>query len=422
MSDRSTPATTGHTFDTPPIGPDSFERSPQPLVVVGGATHVVRYLNPSFARLVGRTADELMGRPFAESVPEGMGNGCPELLDRVFGTGVAENLAEREHRDGTAYWSYTAWATFADDGKPTGVIVQVTDSTETALFRRRAAEMNEALVLSSVRQHGLTAAAESLNAKLRDSHDRLEERVAERTAELAAANAALRAEIETREAAEADRRELIRRMATVQEDERRRISRNLHDQMGQLLTALGLGLKSLEIAILGPSQARPHLAKLRDLTNQIGREFHRLALDLRPTALDDLGLRAALANYAESWSERTGVEADFQFAGPDAERLPAAVETALYRVVQEAMTNVLRHAAARKVSIVLQFTRDRAVAVIEDDGAGFNAETVASPSGEKGRLGLIGMRERMAQVGGTLTVESAPARGTTVIARVPLSP
>ena len=262
--------------------------------------------------------------------------------------------------------------------------------------------------------------AESLNTQLREARDRLEGRVAERTAELASANASLKAEIGTREAAEAERRELLRRLGTAQEDERRRITRDLHDQMGQLLTALGLGLKASKTRAPDPSDARPHLVRLRELTDLIGREVHHLALELRPTALDDLGLQTALATYTEVWSERSGIEIDFQATGLDTGRLPEAAETALYRVVLEALTNVLRHAGARRVSLVLQRFPGQAVAVVEDDGVGFDAESVTAPAGDGRRLGLLGMRERMALVGGTLTVESAVGRGTTVIARVPL--
>ncbi|HVK09316.1 MAG TPA: histidine kinase, partial [Gemmataceae bacterium] len=347
------------------------ERSPQPTVAVEGTTHVVHYVNPAFARLVGIERKELVGRPFAEAVPEGENNGCLALLDRVYRTGVPENLAEQEHRrsqPGPVYWSYAVWAILGEDDLPDGVMVQVTDATETALFRLQAAAMNEALLLSSVRQHELAGAAESLNAQLRDAHDRLEGRVAERTAELAAANASLRAEILAREAAQADRLALLRRLTTAQEDERRHIARELHDQMGQLLTALGLELKALEAQTPVPSPGRPQLTRLRDLTDRIGREFHDLALDLRPTALDDLGLQTALANYAETWSGRSGVEVDFQSTVPDTERLPAPVETVLYRVVQEALTNVLRHAKARRVSLVHQCSTAQAAVVVEDDG------------------------------------------------------
>ena len=187
----------------------------------------------------------------------------------------------------------------------------------------------------------------------RRTHE-LEVRVNERTAELAHTNGSLKDEIARRERAEADRRDLQQRLTTAQEDERRRIARELHDQMGQHLTALGLGLKVVKDATPDPSPTRDRLQGLQALTDLIGREIHNLALELRPTALDDLGLQAALSNYADGWAERSGIEVDFHGIGLDGDRLPSQIETALYRVVQEALTNVLKHAAARRVSVVLQ--------------------------------------------------------------------
>jgi len=274
--------------------------------------------------------------------------------------------------------------------------------------------------LSSVRQHELVDAAESLNAQIREAHHQLERRVNERTADLATANVSLKTEIGIRESAEASRRELLQRLTTAQEDERRRIARDLHDQMGQHLTALGLGLKVVKDEHPEPSGSRNRLEKLQALTDLIGREVHQLALELRPTSLDDLGLHTALAHYTERWSAQSGVAIDFQSVGPDTGRLPEAVETVLYRVIQEALTNVLKHAKARRVSLVLQRFANQAVAVVEDDGVGFDTESMMASVGDRGRLGLLGMRERVALIDGTLTVESTPSRGTTVIARVPL--
>jgi signal transduction histidine kinase len=188
--------------------------------------------------------------------------------------------------------------------------------------------------------------------------------------------------------------------------------------MGQHLAALGLGLKVVKDLTPDPSPVRDRLNPLQALTDLIGREVHHLALELRPTALDDLGLKAALANYAEGWAERSGVKMDFHATGLDTDRLPASIETALYRVVQESLTNVLKHAGAQRVSVVLLRAPGQASAVIEDDGCGFDADS--SPTATEQRLGLLGMRERMALVGGSLTVESGLRRGTTVIARVPL--
>ncbi|HEX5273169.1 MAG TPA: PAS domain S-box protein, partial [Gemmataceae bacterium] len=253
---------------------------------------------------------------------------------------------------------------------------------------------------------------------LREAHDQLARRVEERTAELTRTNGALTAEAEAHRQSEAARRELLRRLADAQEEERHRIARELHDQMGQHLAALGLGLKALKDGEPDPSGDHGRLQQLQELTDLIGKEVHDLALKLRPTALDDLGLPTALENYLEDWSARAGVEVDFQSAGQEAGRLPPAVETALYRAVQEALTNVLKHARARHVSVVLRRTTDQALAVVEDDGCGFDPDAVTGAAA--GRLGLLGMRERLGLVGGTLTVESTPGAGTTVIARVPL--
>jgi len=188
--------------------------------------------------------------------------------------------------------------------------------------------------------------------------------------------------------------------------------------MGQHLTAFSLGLKSLKDATPAPSPAHQRLQQLQDLAELMGKEIHRLALELRPTALDDLGLYTALVNYVEAWSERCGTEVDFQSTGLEAERLPPQLETTLYRVVQEALTNVLKHARARRVSLILQRTSDQVSAVIEDDGQGFDTEAGLRTTG---RLGLLGMQERLALIGSTLTVESTPGSGTTVFARIRLT-
>lgn len=148
------------------------DRSPQPMVAVEGTTHVVIYLNDAFARLVGRDGEDLIGRPFAEAVPEGTANGCLALLDRVFRTGDPEKLEEQEHFGATprpVYWSYSVWAILGEDEGPAGVMIQVTDSTETALFRRQTTAMNEALLVSATRQHELAETAQSLGERLQAS-------------------------------------------------------------------------------------------------------------------------------------------------------------------------------------------------------------------------------------------------------------
>jgi PAS domain S-box-containing protein len=172
MATEVVPEAGGDPFTFPRLCRYFSERSPQPMVAVEGATHVIRHLNPAFARLFGRDAATLVGRPFAEAVPEGEGNGCLALLDRVFHTGVPEELVEQEHRQihpHPVYWSYSMWAILGADERPAGVMIQVTDITETALFRRQAVAMNESLLVSGTRQHELTNAAELLSVQLRSA-------------------------------------------------------------------------------------------------------------------------------------------------------------------------------------------------------------------------------------------------------------
>ncbi|MFO0847224.1 MAG: PAS domain S-box protein [Gemmataceae bacterium] len=245
--------------------------------------------------------------------------------------------------------------------------------------------------------------------ELRAARDQLERRVAERTADLAGAIDSLEREM-------ARRRELAGRLATAQENERRRVARELHDSVGQLLSGLGLAVQAVSAAGPLPPAASDKLTEVRRLADAAGREAHALAVRLRPTSLDDLGLEAAVGQLVADWAARTQVPADFQAVGFGAGRLPAEVETALYRVVQEALTNVTRHARASAVSVVLSRAGGEVRAAVEDDGIGFDPDAPG-----RGRLGLVGMRERMALVGGGLDVESAPGGGTTVIARVPLS-
>jgi two-component system, chemotaxis family, CheB/CheR fusion protein len=254
---------------------------------------------------------------------------------------------------------------------------------------------------------------------LREAQRDLEARVLERTAQLDAVNAALRKEILDHERAEKARQDLQRRLVTAQEQERSRISRELHDEAGQQITALMLSLKALESAVPGPDTPIK-LKELRMTTERVAAEIHHLATELRPVALDQLGLARALGGYLAAWSTRTGIAVDFVSAGIEEARLPPPIETTLYRVVQEAMNNVYKHASAMNVSVIVERYGDHVVCIVEDDGAGFDPETMARADAPA-RIGIAGMRERAAIVGGELTIESIVGRGTTVRAKLPLS-
>jgi signal transduction histidine kinase len=182
------------------------------------------------------------------------------------------------------------------------------------------------------------------------------------------------------------------------------------------LTALLLDVRGVRDAGPLSPQAVASLDKLERVADELIQQVHGLAIRLRPPALDDLGLEAALGLLVSEWSARVAVQVDLQTAGLESGRLPAEVETVLYRVIQEALTNVAKHARARVVSVVVSRQDGYATAAIEDDGRGFNVETAGT-----GRLGLVGMYERVALAGGVLNIESTEGVGTTVIARVPLA-
>jgi signal transduction histidine kinase len=228
-------------------------------------------------------------------------------------------------------------------------------------------------------------------------------------------------ELVERQRAETERVELLRRLVTAQEEERRRVAHDLHDQMGQHLAALMLGLKSLEQDCSSSPPVGERIQQLQELTEQIIREVHRLAWELRPAVLDNLGLNTALRRYAEEWSQRSGVLVDFHSSGLDDERLPPRIETTLYRVVQEALTNVLKHAQAQRVSVLLERHEDHVLTIVEDDGQGFDTEAMMNAPDAQRRLGLLGMNERVALVEGTFEVESTAGAGTTVFVRIPVS-
>jgi PAS domain S-box-containing protein len=208
---------------------------------------------------------------------------------------------------------------------------------------------------------------------------------------------------------------LSRRLVEAHESERRNIARELHDEAGQALASLRIGLRLLEREIDEGGSVGERVAELMQRTDAVIDGLHRLAADLRPASLDHLGLEAALRQFSRSAAAKFGLTVHFKARGFDSGRLPPAMETALYRVVQEAMTNVVRHARATQVDVLVERRDDRVVVMVEDDGVGFEPDRVE----RRDHFGLLGLRERAEALGGTLTLESAPGAGTTVVVEVP---
>jgi signal transduction histidine kinase len=290
-------------------------------------------------------------------------------------------------------------------------------SLEVALnSRRRQYQVRDLLEEQSHNEVKLWLAHE----QLADRAHQLQGLVELRTAKLAESNEQLRSEIAQRRQIEAAREALNRKLLRSQEEERRRIARELHDQLGQNLTALNLGLKSLLDADPPPDKLRKLVPPLQELASQTARDLHRVAVELRPAALDDLGLVKAIRNLAETWSIHCGINVDFEPGQYESPGISSEIETTLYRIIQEALNNVAKHSGAKHVGLVLRRAADQLEAIIEDDGRGFDLGNAISTASANGRLGLLGIKERLSFIGGSLDVESAPTSGATLIVRVPI--
>lgn len=221
------------------------------------------------------------------------------------------------------------------------------------------------------------------------------------------------------------RGKLLEKIITAQEDERQRLARELHDEAGQALTSLKFSLRNLEHSD-DPAEAREQLQALRDLVGQIQDDLHDLALELHPAALDELGLASALRNFIARFTSHTNLSVDFQTLGLGGDentlevRVPKQVEVAAYRMIQEALTNVARHANADHVSIMLERQETQIIIIVDDDGQGFDIQEVLKSHTMRNHLGVYSMQERVELIGGVFTVESQAGEGTTVFARIPL--
>ena len=278
--------------------------------------------------------------------------------------------------------------------------------------------------------------AREANAQLQ----RMIQTLNQRSMDLAASNRRLRQEITQRKSVEESLRKseqhssglleqsrhmqdqlrlLSRQLLSVQEEERKRISRELHDQIAQTLTGINIRLDSLKSeSTLNTKGLQKKISSTQRLVEKSVDIVHRFARELRPTVLDDLGLIPALHSFMKGFTTRTGVRTSLT-AFAAVERLDTAKRTVLFRVAQEALTNVARHAQACRAEVSIEKLRDRICMKIHDDGKSFSVERALHSNGGK-RLGLLGMRERVEMVGGRFAVESAPDRGTTVLAQIPL--
>lgn len=212
--------------------------------------------------------------------------------------------------------------------------------------------------------------------------------------------------------------QLLEKVIKAQEEERKRVARELHDETSQSMASFMVGLKMLEQEVDGIERKR-RIKELREMASTAMDRARDLALELRPSSLDDLGLISALEQYSIDFGKRFGVQVDFQAIGFNGNRLSPEKEVALYRIVQEALINVARHSGASSAGVIVEY-RDKVVkAIVEDNGCGFDIEKIAESSDDR-RLGILGMQERATLAGGKLSLESSPGEGTTVFVEIPL--
>lgn len=345
------------------------------------------YWNQGAERLYGWSKKEALGK----HVHTFLKTKFPETREMIFAVFLE-----------TGYWKG-----FLQHSKKDGALITV--SSRWTLQRSKDGTPAAYLEINN----DVTAQRE-IEQDLQRARRELEERVAERTAELEQTNALLREQVEERRLAELALRDLSLRLISAQESERRRISSDLHDDLGQILTYITM---DLERALSTDNKIKKNGLTKRVL--EAGRKAHarlrEISSDLRPPVLDDLGLRAAIRTYLVEFAQQTGIGMDIDVSCY-LDGIPEIVATSVYRILQEALTNVAKHARARRVSIAVRSSTTTIDLEVQDDGIGFDKETASSSHG----WGLSGMTERAELLGGSLFLESVKGQGTTVLVQIPI--
>lgn len=316
-------------------------------------------------------------------------------------------------------WSDIPLLILVDSGANSPQIARLMDKVGTVTVLERPTRI--VILVSAVRT---ALAARSRQYQVRDdaialeaARDELEARVHARTSELREANEQLEQKIQEAEAAEWRARELLSRLVNAQETERARIARDLHDELGQQLTGLRLRLTQLSRDIGANEEARRTLELSEKEAERIDSRVSFLAWMIRPTAIEELGLTRAVKGYLKEWSRNFDIAAAFRGGPEPRNRLTAEIEVNVYRIAQECLNNISKYAHATSVGVLLSISKSEVTLIVEDDGVGFDPNSVHSSS--NGGIGIIGMRERAELLNGTFQVESGAAKGTTIYTRIP---
>ncbi|MET0515627.1 MAG: PAS domain S-box protein [Nitrospiraceae bacterium] len=349
-------------------------------ILVRGLDHdTIMYWNQGAARLYGWSSEEAVGAYIHDFLRTVFPKPLEEVRKEFLATGFWQGELVHTTRQGRTITVSSRWTLLHDSRTvPTGSLELNTDITE----RKRA------------------------EGALKAAHEELERHVRERTADLVDANERLKV--------------LSGRLIEIQELERRAIARDLHDEIGQALTAMKLNLRELQ-DLPDRTSVQAHIADSLEILDQVLHRVRSLALDLRPSLLDELGLVPALRWYAARQAERAGWQLEFSADGVTM-RPSAEVEIACFRLTQEALTNVARHAHAGRIDVRLELKDHELTLIIRDDGIGFDPQEMRSGARAGMSIGLSGMEERVRLVGGQMVIQSAPAMGTEIRATFTLPP
>jgi PAS domain S-box-containing protein len=353
---------------------------------------IIQEWNIGAERLFGYTAEEAIGQSIQIIyTPEDRANRISPLeMKTAAETGVAEDERWHLRKDGSVFYASGLLHSIYEEGVLTCYVKIVRDLTERV----------------------------ELEAALEESRQTLDIKVGERTSEQGETIRSLRLEMAANRRKDVLRQRLMQKVINTQEDERKRISRDIHDHLGQEMTSLRLQLQAFREQLRNDAKLTEQFDKVMGQAETLDGTIDFIAWELRPAALEELGLEAALNNYVKQWSNHVAATAEIHANIISGKRLPLAIEVNLYRIAQEALNNIAKHANAHNVSILLEKPEDKVVLIIEDDGIGFDLEEKANKT--QG-LGLIGMGERAALVNGEIEIESSMGSGTTIYVRVPAS-
>jgi PAS domain S-box-containing protein len=385
-----------------------FEAAPFGLLVTGTDLKIL-YANGWFQRSLGGAERPVIGRDLFETFPDLLGRGFDAYYNEAL-AGQTRILSHRFHK----------FLIPMPPGIKRGEFELMQQSASISPFTSGDTVLGTISVIEDVTER--VALERELNFRITETQRLLESEISAR--ELAEENNRIRDSYEALRAEGTELLEvsrardlLMHRILTAQEEERRRIARDIHDNLGQQLTALRLAISRLRSQDINDPSVSADIDVAERMTKQLDSEVDFLARRVRPTQIDDLGLEQALRAFINEWSEHVGIKASFYSFGLKNVRLEPDVEINLYRIAQEALNNISKHSKADRASVLLENRESGVVLIVEDNGVGFNGE-MEKPATRSEGLGLFGMKERSALIGGTVEIESTPAKGTTVYVRV----